>query len=551
MKKNKLTFVIAATCLVLGTLVGCNEPAPVQNSSKNDATSIDGGSEVIGSSDNSNNSQGGGNTSQGGGNTSQGGGNTSQGGGNTSQGGGQQEKTDWSDAEKNVMKEYLHGYVLPFVNMDVSVTTSQSSGTIKMQSQQNMASGFLASYAAKFTGDSEWDGGDISSEYGVYPGNAYAFKRKVAQNGKNYYIAVMFTGLQFTPGQEEPAISKDGCFYLEAMDPYVYEYPAAFISQWMGQVYSSTIVPPAFQAEYYGMEEEGVLIGYSETNIEGAYKTALESSGNFTIDPNRNAEGYYVARPSDSKYVLLFKYDVTQKLMIIKVEAPKGWNVAAINAIFNQYHVTPFALPAIEDQNIGFTASALESAVGTMLIISVTKVNTQMVQSFVNGLKTLGYKVASSTVDDSESQWFTTANVFTNTGMFTLYITYSKSGSDTNLEIMCNLDANPNVTTNWPAASIARYLEGATSTVPAFAGTCYGYSYTITNTYSYVTVHVDEGSESAARDSYIATLTTGGNGYVASGSIAGQPAFKSEDGHILVAISCNPTTFPGEIEMLL
>ena len=555
MKKNKLTFVIAATCLVLGTLVGCNEPAPVQKSSNNNATSIDGGSEVIGSSDNSGNSQtsqGGGNSSQGGGNTSQGGGNSSQGGGNTSQGGGDQPgKTDWTDAEKNVMKEYLHGYVLPFVNMDVNVTTSQSSGTIKMQSQQNMASGFLASYAAKFTSDSEWEGGDISSEYDVYPGNAYAFKRKVAQNGKNYYIAVMFTGLQFTPGQEEPAISKDGCFYLEAMDPYIYEYPAAFISQWMGQVYSSTIVPPAFQAEYYGMEEEGVLIGYSETNIEGAYKTALESSGNFTIDPNKNAEGYYVARPSDSKYVLLFKYDVTQKLMIIKVEAPKGWNVAAINAIFRQYNTTPFALPAIEDQNIGFTASALESAIGTMLIISVTKVNTQMVQSFVNGLKTLGYKVASSTVDDSESQWFTTANVFTNTGMFTLYITYSKSGSDTNLEIMCNLDANPNVTTNWPAASIARYLEGATSTVPAFAGTCYGYSYTITNEYSYVVVHVDEGSESAARDSYIATLTSAENGYVASGSIAGQPAFKSPDGHILVAISCNPTTFPGEIEILL
>ena len=541
MKKNKLTFIIAASFLALGALVGCEASNPTPNS--NNVTSNDQGSEVIGGSSVDSG------TSQGGGNTSQDGGSTSQGGGNTSQGGGTDVKTDWSDGEKAIMRQYLHGYVLPFVGMDVSVNASQSSGTIKIESQANMASDFLSKYAAIYNEDEAWDGGDISNEYGVSFGNAFAYRRKVSENNKNYYIAVMFTGLEFTPGQEEPHISKDGKFYLEAADPYVYEFPAAFIGQWLSQVYTSTIVPPAFEAEYYSLQEEGVLYGYSERNIESDYKTIVERTGNYTIDANKNSEGYYVCRPNDGTYLMLFKYDAQEKVMILKVESPKGWNVAAINAIFNKYHVTPFALPAIADQNIGFNVSAMEAASGTFLTISVTKVNTQMVQTFVNGLKTLGYKVASSTVDDSESQWFTTANVFTSTGMFTLYITYSKSGSSTNLEIMCNLDANPNVTTNWPAASIARYLDGVTGTLPAFAGTCYGYSYTITNTYSYVTVHVDEGSESAAKDSYVATLTA--NKYVASGTIAGQSAFKSEDGHILVAISCKPDQYPGEIEILI
>ena len=540
MKKNKLTFIIAASFLALGALVGCDTPAPSENSSINGATSIDGGSEVGRSSIDSGTSQ---NSS--GDNTSQGG------GGNTSQGGGQQTKTDWTDAEKATMKQYLHGLVLPFVEMDVSITTNQNSGNIKIQSQQNMASGFLASYAAKFNNDEAWIGGDISSEYNVYPGNAFAYQRKVVENGKNYYVVAMFTGLQFTQGSEEPTISKDGCFYLEAMDPYVYEYPATFIGQWLSQTYGSNIVPPAFTAEYYNLDSEGVLIGYSERNIENDYKTTVETSGKFTIDPQKNADGYYVCHPTDGKYVMYFKYDTQNKVMILMVEAPKGWNAAAINAIFRENNVTPFELPVINDENIQFSATAIDTATGVPYVnISVNKVNTQMVQDFVNGLKRLGYKVAVTTVTDNEAQWFTTCNVFTSEGMFTLYITYAPQANPKNLDISFSLAPNPNAYLNWPAASIKRYLDITEDTVPAFAGTCYGYSFTITNTFAYVVVHVDEGSESTARDSYIATLTTG-NKFVSSGTLAGQPAFKSEDGHILVAISCDPNNYPGEIEILL
>ena len=115
MKKNKLTFIIAASFLALSAIAGCDANTPSKNSSKGADNS------VLPSSDNGGDqSQGGSDQSQGGGNTSQGGGNTSQGGGNTSQGGGN-EKTDWTNDEKAMMSRYLHGLVLPFVEMDVNV----------------------------------------------------------------------------------------------------------------------------------------------------------------------------------------------------------------------------------------------------------------------------------------------------------------------------------------------------------------------------------------------------------------------------------------------
>ena len=133
-----------------------------------------------------------------------------------------------------------------------------------------MASGFLAGYKAKLDADPAWVGQDISSEYGVYPGNAFYYQRPVVENGNTYYVAVFLAGLQFVQGQEEPNVSKDGVFYLEAFDPYVYEFPSAFINQWLAQSFGTNIFPPAFEADFYSLDSEGVLIGYNETNIENS-----------------------------------------------------------------------------------------------------------------------------------------------------------------------------------------------------------------------------------------------------------------------------------------
>lgn len=546
MKKNKLTFIIAASFLALSALMGCEAPAPSENSSNN-VTSNDQGSEVVGGSsiDSGTSQGGGGNTSQGGG------GNTSQGGGNTSQGGGQDVKTDWSDGEKAAMRQALHGLVLPFVNMSVSVTLSQSSNTLRIESSDLMADGFLASYAAKYTSDSTWEGGDISMEYGVTNGNAYAFRKKVSENGKNYYVAVMFTGIIQNPGDKEPSISRDGRFYLEATDPYEYAFPTQFIGQWLGQVFNTTIVPPAFDAEYYSLQEEGVLIGYSERNIENDYKATVERSGNFTIDNEKNADGYYVCHSNDGKYNMLFKYDTTQKVMILMVEAPKGWNAAAINAVFTKHNATPFDLPVISNPNITFQVSDQESGGVDWVTIYAGKVTVQMAQDYVAALKTMGYKVTGS-IDPNESYNYVMANVFTDGGMYSLTISYSKDVNQLNpyeFSIFFSLAPNVNVVKSWPATSIARYIEADKDSVPAFdSKLCYGYTFSYNQgSYCHIVIHVDEGTESQAKDSYVAILTSAG--YVADGTDSGQPRFKSANSEIHISIACQPNQFPGQIEL--
>ena len=165
MKKNKLTFLIVTSFLALSSVVGCDASTPVEHSSKNDETSA----QTSDSGQTQSSDQGNSNTSDSGG------------------GGNQTGKTDWTDAEKTTMRGVLHGLVLPFVEMDVSVSVSQSSGSVKIESQENMASGFLASYKAKFDADPEWVGEDVSSEYGVYPGNAFTYQKPVTENGKKYY----------------------------------------------------------------------------------------------------------------------------------------------------------------------------------------------------------------------------------------------------------------------------------------------------------------------------------------------------------------------------
>ena len=529
MKKNKLTFLIAASFLALSTIAGCTTDPTSKGSSKEADNSVLPSSDVGGDSN----------------------GQSSQGGDNTSQGGGTTTKTDWTDTEKATMRNALHGLVLPFVEMDVSVSVSQSSGSVKIESQENMASGFLASYKAKFDANPEWTGEDISSEYNVYPGNAFVYQRPVTENGKKYYVAVMFTGLAMNQGDTEPHISKDGRFYLEAMDPYVYEYPAAFIGEWLKASFGTNIVPPAFEAEFYSLDSEGVLIGYNETNIENSYKATLETSGKFTIDPEKNAQGFYVVHPTDGTYIMYFMYDTTQKIMILKVDVPKGWNNAAINKIFNDNNVTPFSLGSISDPNIRFSASEQTVADATYMTISVGDIDVQGVQAYINSLKALGYKIAYPTVEVESNQYSTTVNVITNEGMFTIYVTYSTAENANFLSIWLSLTPNPYVVKDWPAASVARYLLAEHDTVPAFSGQAYGFNFSVMNTYNNVVVILDNGAESAAKDAYIATLTSAENGYTAHGTLGGQPAFLSPNSEILVAVGCDPVTFPGEINILI
>ncbi len=547
MKKNKLTFLIAASFLALGAMVGCdsNEPSVESKAGvESDVTtsqlinpSSDGGNSQNSNGGNSNSS-----TSQGGGNTSQGGGgNTSQGGGNTSQGGGSTEKTDWDDNEKATMRRALHGLVLPFVNMETTVRTNNDGSSVKIESQQNMSGNFLAGYAEKFTYEDGWTGGDISYEFEVSYGNAFAYQKAITENGKKYYVSVMFMGIEQNAGSEQANISKTGHFYLEASDPYEYTYPAAFIGQWLGQQFATTIVPPAFEAEYYNLDSEGVLIGYSERNIEDSYKSTLLSSGNFTIDSARNDDGYLIARPVDGSYILLFKYDSTNKIMILQVMENTGWNTPQINAFFIKYNKRPFDIPAFSDDNVTFKFEEVEGqpAGYEMGKITIGRVTTQKVQAYINSLKAAGYVLIDDVVTENY-QWGTTAQILTDEGIYALDIIYYPNASPKKLEIFINLFVDTSRVKAWPAAQMAAIAQASQDVVPEYTGNHIGFHAVSQG----VTIYVDDGEEQAARDAYIRDL-------LAAKYTLVDGHYISEHNEIDIEISCNANKWPGQINVIV
>ena len=547
MKKNRLSFLIVSSLLALSALVGCNSNSEPSNESKAGDSNIQNTSAIQGSDSNgqSASSNGGQNLSSNGGEqgSSNAGGNSSS-NNSSSQGGGQQTKTDWTDAEKQTMSSHLYGLVLPFVEMDVTVKYEERQKSVFIQSTANMAAGFLASYAQKFTG---WEGGDVSSEAGLSNGCVYAFQKAATVNGAKRYVSVMFAGVNVNSSGEPTGYNQTGKFYLQATDPYEYSFPKQFIDTWLQQQFGTNIGVPAFNADYYNLDQTGVLIAGSATNLEESYKATLLATNEFTIDPERNAQGYIVARPSDGKYILLFKYDATNKVMILTVDAPRGWNAAAINAVFAKHNATAFDLPAINDQNITFGVDDTESGGVDWVTISAGGVTAQMVQDYINALKALNYKVM-TVVEGSYI-----VNVFTNDGMYTLYLTYTPNSSPALLQIQFQLVMNTSVFKAWPAALIARYLDVETDVAPAFAGNAYGYSASINQGgYYRVVVHVDEGTENAAKDSYISTLTVD-NGYTPDGYFMNTniPQYKSANNQIHIAVSSDPTNFAGEINILM
>ena len=419
------------------------------------------------------------------------------------------------------MRTALHGLVLPFVEMETSVTTNNDGSKVKIQSQQNMSGNFLATYAEKFTYEDGWDGGDVSYAYELSFGNAYAYQKAVTENGKKYYVSVMFTGLEQTSGSEQINISKTGCFYLEASDPYEYEYPAAFISAWMGQEFGTTIVPPAFEAEYYSLDSEGVLIGYSERNLEESYKSVLLSSGNFTIDSARNDDGFLIARPTDGSYIMLFKYDSTNKIMILQVMENNGWNASKINAFYRKYNQTPLEFPALnidgasykfeeDDYNEQYAGAGRLSGVHATYTISKTGLTAAPLANYARDLRAAGYAVNSLSPDNDQ---YILMKAIADGVLYTAHVTYNATPiGGGKPQIVVDFYASglemDGLLANWPATQLSTFFgSDITDALPAYTGIQCGFKFQTSGDAAVITINVDSQASATIKNDYIALLS--------------------------------------------
>lgn len=532
MKKNKLFFLLVASFLSLGSLTGCNVDAgggqgggDVNNSSSADnqgGNQGQGGNEGGQGGENQGGNEGG---NEGGGGQGQGG---NEGGGGQGQGGneggggqgGNETITDWTDEQKTTMRDNLYGVVLPYISVPL-VLRQDKSQLVFYGTELSMPAGTLSAYAQKFTEQDGWSGGDVSSLEGMSNGCIFSFNKAVdTKNGKRFVNAT-FMGFAST-GSFDP----NGRFTMYASDPYDYEYPQEMINGWLSQQFGTDCYIPAIQADYYNLYEEGTIYCFSSTNIEESVKALFLRAG-FTIDANRDSEGFYVAHPSDGSYLARFKYDNDMKALILKAEETKGWNASLIKRFYTKYNQTPLEFPALDidgasykfeedSANSTYASAGLYYAVCATYTISKRGLTNQPLEIYANKLREAGYSVTSFGEDNY--------SIFKTLSDGILYISSVRYDAQPmmggNPQIVISFlaagQAKQGILVNWPAQDIQRYLGAdLQDSVPAYTGRQFGYQFDSGDDHALVSIYLDTPAASSIKNAYVGLLTE--NGYTLNG----------------------------------
>ena len=503
MKKNKLLFILVASLLSLSSLAGCNDlpsdlPGGGSDSDIGDSTSRDGGQG--GDQGNSSSQSGGG-----------GGGQNS----NSSQNGGDEDPTDWTDAEKALMRNRLYGEVLPYINIPLTLR-EQNSQLLFYGNELSMEAGTLSRYAEKFTVTDGWEGGDVSALEGLSNGIIYSFDKEVSVTGGKRVINATFYG-QSSTGEFSPS----GRFIMYATDPYEYEYPEQFINQWLSQQFGTECYIPAVQADYFDLYEEGVLRCYSDTNLEESFKRLITQAG-FTIEPNKDSEGYFVAHPRDGSYLLLFKYDSDLGALILKVEAVKGWNASLVSNFYKKYNQTPLEFPSLDvdgasykfmedTNNATYVSSGLSYMVNASYTISKRGLTNAPLEGYANKLRQAGYSV-----NEFDGESYTILRTLADGVLYRSSLRFAAQPiGGGNPQIVMDFYAagqpRQGILLNWPDRQLKAYLgEEVTDPVPAYAGRQYGFEFESSNSHALINVYVDSAAEASIKENYVGLLTTAG-----------------------------------------
>ena len=158
----------------------------------------------------------------------------------------------WAPEDAALMKEHLLGVTLPYFSLhDTTVVFDEGLESILVTTKDVLGEGELAAYVDAFEAEG-WDVRDVSAAEGLVEGAYYYATLPVKTNdGERILEALIYTA------GEEGAPQNGGTLYVEASDPYVYDFPVAFISDIIDD-FGSTVLPPVFSADYYEIEFQGM-----------------------------------------------------------------------------------------------------------------------------------------------------------------------------------------------------------------------------------------------------------------------------------------------------
>ena len=424
-------------------------------------------------------------------------------------------KSDWTDEEAELMAEYLYGDVLPYNGLEESVVSYDSSiDSIVIEGGLIDDDGLFA-YALALADDG-WE---------LYASNevAYGFEKEE----ENELDEPRMLRIYLSTNDEDE-------FYLEANDPFYYEFPSDFAEDVAYYYFNSEEVLPEMEAWYYEIDDSYLcIICYGEFDSDHAdYAELLYYSGWDVLD-DKDSYGYYVAVSPDGAYQVAFLAYPDDGEMYIYIEPVGFWNDALIANFFNKYGFDPFDIPAFEcdgaqyqlvedDNNELYASLGYDEYINASMYIYGPEADD--FENYLEVLADAGWIVTQSGEYEYYAQLF-----IEDEGVAYIEVSFDDYVIVTIYAALGDLPV-----AEWPADEIAEALgDSVEDEVPPYEGDNNGF-YFLNDTYGYaVQVLLDPGMEEDALEYYAEAL--GDAGYIEYGPDAyGDMQYISLNDQILV-----------------
>ena len=412
-------------------------------------------------------------------------------------------KKAWTAEEAKIMTDHLYGVELPYSGFEESVVTWSSEYETLYIKGGAATDEDLVAYARALS----------SLGFVMISQTSYTFRKVISTDNGDRYVKVAYY------------IDEDNEFYLEAYDPFLYEFPTQIALYFAYVNFDSYQTPPAFNADRYEVKTQNMAIFcYKDTTTAVAdYTAALNEAMWDTTGGYDSNQKFYTAISPDKAYMIYYNYDAQYKSLDIYFAPVNFFNPAPIKAFYEKYCEYTIEIPAInvENANYYFYESQYNSeyiAAGQFeyvhAYLDVLGGEQADADAYAQVLAQAGWDVAGSSDAESKTSNYVAKKQVEELGLAKIDLIYN-SHDGMYLIFYAALDPLPGAT--WPAQEVAAVLgSDITDVLPPYEGYSTGYTVFPADMWGddYVLVDVESGTENDCVAAYKATLEK--NGYTAT-----------------------------------
>lgn len=389
-------------------------------------------------------------------------------------------KAAWTEEEAKIMSDNLYGIVLPYTGFEESVVTYDAQKESLFIQGGTLASDSLVNYAKLM----------VAAGFTSLTETAYIYQKAVSTAQGTRYVRVGFQ-------------SNEGQFYLQALDPYYYEFPTVFAEAYASQVIGSEEIAPALPgADYYEFNTTyRVIFCYMNSTTDDAGYSAILETAHWKVQAEKDEYNYYVAIAPDYSYQVSYIYQQDLGRLAIYFELITKWQADFFNEFFQKNSPCVIDIPEYEGANVTY----LFMISGTNALVGVNNSSADEVKAYAEKVANAGWEVNYNESYEMYKAKLTIANV----GVANMTFYFNPQNGAAIIIVDSKFDPLPTAT--FPSEEIAELLgEDITDVVPAYEGTATGYAVTEEGTNYIITVQVEKGTEKAAAAAYLEYIQTKG-----------------------------------------